>query len=284
MNARLKALIVVAHPDDEFALAATAYRISRELFGMIDQVVITNGAGGYRYASLAEAVYGIAIARDANGRSNLPAIRMHETRSAGKILGIRNHYFLEEQDGGFEGHCAEAACDWDHVRVRSFLEDLLARERYDVVFTLLPRQEVHRHHCVATALTLEAAAALPESQRPVVLAAEAGRAAHAPTPLTTVEEQPLTKLLSPEPVFVFDRNARFGHGGALNYQIVVNWVIAEHKSQGLFQTDCGKYDVEQFWAFAISGNAPRLDELLSPLRAPADGAALFQDGGLSVAI
>ena len=57
-----KALIVMAHPDDEYALAATAYRISRELGGLVDHVVITNGEGGYRYAGLAEAIYGISIA------------------------------------------------------------------------------------------------------------------------------------------------------------------------------------------------------------------------------
>ena len=39
----------------------------------------------------------------------------------------------------------------------------------------------------------------------------------------------------------------------LDYQIVVNWVIAEHKSQGLFQMDSGKHDLEEFWLFEISG-------------------------------
>jgi hypothetical protein len=29
--------------------------------------------------------------------------------------------------------------------------------------------------------------------------------------------------------------------------------IAEYKSQGLFQTNYGKHDFEQFWLFAVSG-------------------------------
>ena len=55
------------------------------------------------------------------------------------------------------------------------------------------------------------------------------------------------------PVFVFDRDSHFGYRNALNYQIVVNWFIAEHKSQGLFQTDSGKHQLEQFWLFEASG-------------------------------
>ena len=34
---------------------------------------------------------------------------------------------------------------------------------------------------------------------------------------------------------------------------MVNWLIAEHKSQGLFQMVAGTYELEQFWLFAISG-------------------------------
>ena len=51
-------LIVVAHPDDEYAFAATTYRLTRELGWTADQVVITDGESGYRYSALAEAVYG----------------------------------------------------------------------------------------------------------------------------------------------------------------------------------------------------------------------------------
>jgi hypothetical protein len=39
----------------------------------------------------------------------------------------------------------------------------------------------------------------------------------------------------------------------LNYDIIANWVIAAHKSQGLFQMDAGRHDVERFWRFEASG-------------------------------
>ena len=125
-----KALIVMAHPDDEYTLAATAYRISRELGGVVDHVVITNGEGGYRYAFLAEAIYGVSIAREVDGRTNLPAIRRQETLNAGRVLGIRRHYFLEQIDSGFEGNCAGAQWRaWDCALIRDRLAGLLAGAR-----------------------------------------------------------------------------------------------------------------------------------------------------------
>src|ERR1700730_5152224 len=87
-----KILIVVAHPDDEYASAATTYRIARELDGTVDQVVITNGEVGYRYSALAESFYGVALSDERDGRARLPAIRKQEVLRAGEILGIRKHY------------------------------------------------------------------------------------------------------------------------------------------------------------------------------------------------
>lgn len=39
----------------------------------------------------------------------------------------------------------------------------------------------------------------------------------------------------------------------LNYQIVVNWEIAEHKSQGVMQLGMNYGDYEQFFYFALNG-------------------------------
>jgi N-acetylglucosamine malate deacetylase 2 len=49
-----RVLIVVAHPDDESCFAATVYQITHNLGGTVDQLLITNGEGGYRYSLLAE--------------------------------------------------------------------------------------------------------------------------------------------------------------------------------------------------------------------------------------
>jgi hypothetical protein len=60
--------------------------------------------------------------------------------------------------------------------------------------------------------------------------------------------------------------ARFGFNRALNYEIVVNWVVAEQKSQGLFQTE--HHDEERYWLFAASGKGSpeRTQNLFARLR------------------
>ena len=67
--APVRALIVVAHPDDESCFAATVYEITHNLGGTVDQLVITNGEGGYRYSLLAESFYGVALTDEAVGSS-----------------------------------------------------------------------------------------------------------------------------------------------------------------------------------------------------------------------
>ncbi len=104
-----KLLIVAAHPDDEYAFAATTYRLTRELGWTTDHVVVTNGEAGYRYSALAEALYGVTLTREGEGRSRLPAIRKRETLNAGKVLGIRRHYFLGQRDSGFNTDAAGAS-------------------------------------------------------------------------------------------------------------------------------------------------------------------------------
>src|SRR5215471_15241893 len=146
-------LIVVAHPDDEYAFAASTWRLTHELGWSAEQVIITDGESGFRYSSLAEAVYGKSLANERDGRANLPAIRREEARRAGKLIGIGRHYFLDQRDLGFASDPAAADCtNWDAAHVGSFLRSLLLRERYDVVLTMLPTVETHAHHRAAAGL------------------------------------------------------------------------------------------------------------------------------------
>ena len=245
-----RVLLVVAHPDDEYAFAATAYRIGKELGGTVDQVIITDGAGGYRYSSLAERVYGVSLTAP-GGRESLPQIRRLETLAAGRILGIRKHYFLDQKDSGFTLDPNEALEKlWNATAVTDFVSELLRRGKYQYVFTLLPTGETHGHHRAATYLAWKAAQRQPEETRPVLFGAEPGAAV---TPAPSFTSDPLfhdVRSLPDTPVFAFDRRATFGFNQALSYQIVVNWMIAEHKSQGLFQTDFNRYDLERYWTIA----------------------------------
>jgi LmbE family N-acetylglucosaminyl deacetylase len=259
-----KLLIVVAHPDDEYMFAATTYRLVRELHWVADQVVITNGESGYRYASLAEAIYGKKLDGKSEGHTNLPAVRKEEVLRAARILGIRKHYFLDQKDLGFDAKAADAVVEnWDQPRILRFLSNLLARERYDVVFTLLPTSETHGHHRAATILALKAVATLEENERPLVFGAEADPPHAGTQQFSGLPSVPLTSTVADMPIIRFDRNTSFGFHNALSYQIVVNWVIAEHKSQGLFQTDTDKDEFERLWLFQVSGKeaASRADGL-----------------------
>lgn len=249
-----KLLIVAAHPDDEYAFAGATYRLVREVGWTADQVIVTNGESGYRYATLAEAFYGVPLAPGAEGRANLAEIRKKEAVNAGRILGIRRHYFLDQRDLGFNTDASTAgAGNWDREYVRRFLAELLTRERYDAVFTLLPTRETHGHHRAATEIALEAVSQL-SGDRPLIFGADPRSQDQPAREFAGLPEEPLTRTLGPAPALVFDRDASFGYHDSLNYQIVANWLIAEHKSQGLFQRDSGRHRYEEFWLFAVSGD------------------------------
>jgi LmbE family N-acetylglucosaminyl deacetylase len=271
-----KLLIVVAHPDDEYAFAASTYRLVRESGWTADQVTITDGESGYRYAALAETYYGVGLTRD-DGRDRLVSIRKEEVQRAGKILGIRHQYFLDQKDLGFDTDASSAeSANWDRPHLRSFLSGLLAGERYDAVFTLLPTAETHGHHRAATVLALEAVANLPVNERPLVFGVESRSKSDPPLTFAEFPAQPLTRTVDPAPAIMFDRAASFGYRNALNYQIVVSWVIAEHKSQGLFQNDYRREEFEEFWLFEVSGKdaIERLPRLRPVLGTPASLATV----------
>jgi N-acetylglucosamine malate deacetylase 2 len=269
-TAPAKLLIVVAHPDDEYAFAATTYRLVRESGWIADQVILTDGESGYRYAALAETYYGEALMKDGEGRAHLASIRKEEVQRAGKILGIRHHYFLDQKDLGFDTDASAAkTANWDRDSIRGFLAGLLAKERYDAIFTLLPTPGTHGHHREATILALEAVSNLPADERPLIFGVDTRSKSDAELTFAELPGQQLTRTVDSAPVVTFDRASSFGYRNALNYQIVVNWVIAEHKSQGMFQNEYGREEFEEFWLFAVSGKDAigRLPHLRALLRA-----------------
>ena len=58
---------------------------------------------------------------------------------------------------------------------------------------------------------------------------------------------PLTKVSSDTAFVTFDRMQKFGYNDRLNYQIIGNWVIAEHKSQGSMQLLMNRGEIECYW-------------------------------------
>ncbi len=271
-----KVLLVVAHPDDEYAFAATVYRITKELGGTVDQVVITNGEAGYRYSSLAERYYSASLTNESVGRARLPEIRRRETLAAGRILGIRHHYFLNQRDARFTLDPTEAFGLWDRALVTRRIAKLINRERYEFVFILLPTPDTHGHHQAASLIALDAVSRLPDGARPVVLAADPALQTDPPRAYSGLQGREETRPWPGAPIFGFDRLAQFGFHQSLTYQIVVNWMIAEHKSQGLFQMECNRFDEERFWLLARNpANAlEATSALFDAVRVPARHAAV----------
>jgi len=248
-----KILVVVAHPDDEVAMAATIYRITHDLKGTVDQCVITNGEGGYKYATQAEPIYGLRLTDESVGRANLPRIRKQEMINAGKIIGTNQYFFLDEKDAkfGLDEH-EPLDTTWNIARISDKLRELMTKTHYDFVFCLLPTPETHAHHKAATLLALRAVQSLPLPVRPVILACPELTQQQSPEKFSQLNSYAETKVVGSEPTFVFDRKTSFGYNNKLNYKIVVNWVIAEHKSQGANQLLMNVGDSENYWLFAIN--------------------------------
>jgi len=266
-NSRVKVLLMVAHPDDESECAALVYRVTHELGGTVDQVVVTNGEGGNQYSAPAQAYYRSSTDED-SWRRQLARIRRRELIEAGRILGIRNHYFLEQTDTGFTLEPGDGFRAWDTKWIRQNLFWLLQREEYDLVILLLPTINTHGHHKTVALLTLEVIADLDAEDRPAALGVRTlGAEEAAPEAFFGLDSYPLTRTAAPEPVWVFDRRTPMNCHGALDYSIVSNWVIAEHKSQGAFQMEFGRRAHECFWLFEVSGasGAARWRELIGSL-------------------
>lgn len=237
-----KALIVVAHPDDEYYFAATVYRMAVQLNGRVDELIITDGGGGFHYSTLAEPYYKKQLTNETIGRRELPEIRKQEALNAGRILGIRRHFFLGQSDARFTTHEDDGLHGWNSTLVVHKIAALVREERYQYILSVLPRSTTHGEHQAATALAAIAIQRLPENIRPVLLGFDTD-----PTDFQPTQKTQEGQVWAFTHAYVFDRTAKFGLHGALNYQIVVDWMIAEHKSQGLLQTMCGKDRREYAW-------------------------------------
>jgi LmbE family N-acetylglucosaminyl deacetylase len=250
-------LVVTAHPDDDAMFAAAVYRITHGLGGVVDLALITDGSGGFRYSGPAEAIYHLHLTDEDVARQYLPAIRKRELLAGGAIVGIRKFFFLDELDNAYtENIDTILTYVWRTERVTEKLRQIMADGAYDFVFTHLPRVAFHAHHKAATILALRAAAALPGGQRPIVLGSFLG--GKNDTTLTGFVEHPgypITRVRPGGPHFFFDKTRPLDETGRLNYHIVVNWLIAEHKSQGTMQLLMNTGDVERFWYFAANGPA-----------------------------
>lgn len=263
-------LLVIAHPDDESVFDATVYKITHELHGTADLALISNGEGGYKYSTLSEAYYGLELTDEKVGRANLPRIRKQELMNAGKIIGIRNYFFMDQPDKKYTTDERDPLdTSWDVGLVMVQLRRIMMAVKYDYVFCLLPVPETHGQHKAATILALQTAEQLPAEQKPIVLGAKtSSKTDSLQYVFTQLKEYKETAIDKNAPVFELDRTVRFGYKNALDYKVIVNWAIAEHKSQGTMQMEMSHGDFENFWYFSINDEAgiPKTQILFEELK------------------
>ena len=251
-----RVLVVVAHPDDDTDFAGTVYKLTHVLGGKADLCVITNGEGGYRYATLAEPIYGLKLTQEAVGRKALPAIRKKEARAGGAIAGISNYFFLDQLDKAYTENVHEVLENqWDTAFVRRQLAEILNKGHYDFVFIAEPTKTTHGGHQAASLMALAAVAAMPAGRRPVILATNTYKKGDQAPLYSGRDDFPVARGRAVDPPLEFDLKQPFGFQDRLDYRIIANWVIAEHKSQGIMQLYLNAFDTERFFFFAIDDDA-----------------------------
>ncbi len=252
-----RVLLVTAHPDDDALFCASVYKITHSLGGTVDLALVTNGEGGYKYSTLAEPIYGLQLTDEAVGRAYLPGIRKRELMAGGAVVGIRNYFFLDQLDSAYTLDMSKIfAGEWNVTWVKQRLAEIMQAGHYDFIFTMLPSPSTHAGHRAAAILALQAVASLPEDSRPIVLSATA-RVPDRPAepPFTGLEGYPETQIRAGSPTFEFDRSQKFGYDNRLDYNIIANWVIAEHKSQGTMQLLAGRNVTEIYLYPALNPEA-----------------------------
>lgn len=263
-----RVLLINAHPDDESGCAVTVYKITHELGGTVDLCLITNGEGGYKYSTLAEPVYGLELTDEKIGREHLPRIRKQEMMNAGKIIGLRNIFFLEHWDQRYTTDVDEVFREaWDTTRISIQLQEILRKGAYDFVLCLLPTSGTHGAHSGASILALRQVQRMKEPKPAILGVGYAHKDSLAVIP-KTLTAFPETALMSNVQPWVVDKSASFGFKNRLSYHIIVAWLVAEHKSQGTVQLGMNTRDLEVFYPFACnsSDNIEKAKRLFDDLR------------------
>ncbi len=254
-----KILLITAHPDDDALFSATVWKTTKLLDGTVDLALMTNGEGGYKYSTLGNYVYDKDLDEEEVGRDYLPGIRKKELMAGGDVVGIRNYFFFDQQDFYYTQDIEETLEKWDTPPIEERLADILKREDYDFIFMMLPFEGNHGHHKAATLLGLRAIESLPEAERPIALPSFVRQSSEEESMnFEMMEGYPITKV-KPDILFEFDRNQKFGFNNRLDYNIIANWVIAEHKSQGTMQLLMRNGVIEQYW-FAELNSDDDLDK------------------------
>jgi LmbE family N-acetylglucosaminyl deacetylase len=232
-----KVLVVTAHPDDETSFSVTMFKITHELKGTVDMAVMTDGGGGFADSQLGAMYYGLPLTDSVTARTHLPMLRKQEILNAGKIMGVRNIYFMEQPDDWYTTDITTyiSGKNWDIGYVERRMDRLLAERGYDFIITMLPHSGQHGHHKTSVLMALRALQRYKGPNKPIIIAGSSMSANSKPTDFTMLDGYPETKLKPNAPKYTLNRAFRFKENDKVSYKIVADWVISEYKSQGAIQ-------------------------------------------------
>ena len=250
-----KILVVTAHPDDETGFSVTMFKITKELKGTVDMAVMTDGGGGFADSQLGAIYFGLNLTDSIVARTHLPMIRKQEILDAGKIMGVRNIYFMEQPDDFYSTDINPyiSGKNWNIPYVESRLDKLLVERQYDFVITMLPHSGQHGHHKTAVVMALRAVQRYKGANKPIIIAGNPSGEGMKPMEFSMLDGYPETKIKADAPKFTLNRAFRFAENDKLSYKIVADWVIAEYKSQGAIQENgIHKTDVETYYYYDLN--------------------------------
>jgi LmbE family N-acetylglucosaminyl deacetylase len=232
-----KVLVVTAHPDDETGFSVTMFKITHELKGTVDMAVMTDGGGGFADSQLGAMYYGLPLTDSVTARTHLPMLRKQEILNAGKIMGVRNIYFMEQPDDWYTTDITPyiSGKNWDIGYVEKRMDRLLAERGYDFIITMVPHAGQHGHHKTSVLMALRALQRYKGPNKPIIIAGSSMSANSKPSDFTMLDGYPETKLKPNAPKFTLNRAFRFKENDKVSYKIVADWVISEYKSQGAIQ-------------------------------------------------
>jgi LmbE family N-acetylglucosaminyl deacetylase len=250
-----KVLVVTAHPDDETGFSVTLFKITHELRGIVDMAVMTDGGGGFADSQLGALYYGLNLTDSLVAPTHLPMLRKQEILDAGKIMGVRNIYFMEQPDDWYtlDPQPYISGKNWEIPYVERRLDKLLADRDYDFVITMLPHAGQHGHHKTSVILALRAVQRFKGTHKPIIIAGSPMSATSKPIDYTQLEGFPETKINPQSPTFTLNRAFRFKENDKVSYKIVADWVISAYKSQGAIQENgIHKTDFEVYRFYDIN--------------------------------
>ena len=146
------------------------------------------------------------------------------------------------------------------------IKNRLQLGKYDFVLTLFPSPDTHGAHKAATLTALSAISQM-QGEKPVVLSCQDSLPnATAPLDWTGFKSPQHPFTVAPQR-YTVDLATKFGFNNAMDYRIVLDWVIAAQKSQGLFQMSAGQAGKEEFTILdtATPSAAEKADQLFRAL-------------------